>query len=267
MSTNGRLDQGDGGPGDGRDSPLSDQPLLDLLDALVDDRGRVGAAEALGVNYRTIMTCCDSRRVSRQMRQALADFRDGGFVDDGGAEVSDGDGGRGLTEDESQPLEQRVAALEEEGRELRKMIGAQAGQLEELGCRVAQLEQLQQRGESAPVVEPQEPSVWRPPRRGHGLFDAGVVTLEEQPDDAHAFGPAAALVAEWRSLRAGGETQGSRFTGPEPGCAGGNWRWRCSGSSYGPAPGDGTFGRIEKGRPPAVAAGRPGGGAPGTGQG
>ena len=33
--------------------------------------------------------------------------------------------------------------------------------------------------------------------------DAGVVTLEEQPDEAHAFGPAAPLVAEWREIRAG----------------------------------------------------------------
>ncbi len=35
--------------------------------------------------------------------------------------------------------------------------------------------------------------------------DAGVVTLEEQPDEAHAFGPAASLVAEWRKLRIGDE--------------------------------------------------------------
>ena len=32
--------------------------------------------------------------------------------------------------------------------------------------------------------------------------DAGVVTLEEQPDEEHAFGPAAPLVAEWRAVRA-----------------------------------------------------------------
>jgi len=32
--------------------------------------------------------------------------------------------------------------------------------------------------------------------------DTGVVTLEEQPDETHAFGPAAPLVAEWRQIRA-----------------------------------------------------------------
>ena len=42
--------------------------------------------------------------------------------------------------------------------------------------------------------------------------DAGVVTLEEQPDEEHAFGPAAPLVAEWRRVRARGrnESAGSR---------------------------------------------------------
>ena len=60
------------------------------------------------------------------------------------------------------------------------------------------------------MVGDDQPSVWRPPRRGHGLPDAGVATLEEQPDETHAFGPAAALVAEWRQLRTGGDATGSR---------------------------------------------------------
>ena len=53
---------------------------------------------------------------------------------------------------------------------------------------------------------------WRPPRRSHGLPDAGVVTLVEQLDEAHAFGPAAPLVAEWREVwaRTGNESAGSR---------------------------------------------------------
>ena len=37
-----------------------------------------------------------------------------------------------------------------------------------------------------------------------------MVTLEEQPDEEHAFGPAAALVAEWRQLRTGGGQSVSR---------------------------------------------------------
>lgn len=45
------------------------------------------------------------------------------------------------------------------------------------------------------------PGDWRPPRRGHGMPDAGVVTLQEQPDEEHAFGPVAPLVAKWREIR------------------------------------------------------------------
>jgi len=40
--------------------------------------------------------------------------------------------------------------------------------------------------------------------------DAGVVTLEEQLDEDFAFGPAAALVAEWRRLRTAGAQNVSR---------------------------------------------------------
>ena len=40
--------------------------------------------------------------------------------------------------------------------------------------------------------------------------DSGVLTLEEQPDEEHAFGPAAPLVAEWRRLQVGSEQVVSR---------------------------------------------------------
>ena len=193
------------GPSDGVIILLSDEPLLDLLDALVNDRGRVAAAEALGVNYRTMMACYDSRRVSRRMRKALEEFRGAG-TEAGGTEV-DSDGAA----DEVETLRQRVAELEEEARGLRGLVETQACQLEELGRRVAHLvSEAQQRGESEPVVGDDQPSVWRPPRRRHGLPDAGVVTLEEQPDEEHAFGPAAPLVTEWRKLRSGVEALGSR---------------------------------------------------------
>ena len=50
-------------------------------------------------------------------------------------------------------LRQRVAELEEEDRGLRGLVETQAGQLEELGRRVAHLvREAQHRGESEPVV-------------------------------------------------------------------------------------------------------------------
>ena len=204
MRSDERPGEGDAAPVGEQNIPLSDGPLLDLLDALVEQRGKVAASKALGVNYRTMMNCYDSRHVSRRMRQALEEFRDAGEAS--GTEVDD-DGAA----DEVETLRQRVAELEEEARGLRGLVETQAGQLEELGRRVAQLvREAQQSGESEPVAGDNQPSVWRPPRRGHGLPDAGVVTLEEQPDEAHALGPASDLVAEWRELRTGGDATGRR---------------------------------------------------------
>ena len=59
----------------------------------MDDRGRVAAAESLRVNYRTMMNCYDSRRVSRRMRQALAEFLDTSMIDDSGEEIETRKGG------------------------------------------------------------------------------------------------------------------------------------------------------------------------------
>ena len=105
-------------------------------------------------------------------------------------------------------------ALEQENRALRETVEAQAEELEVLRRRVAELaEQARAPGGDDAVASDQgQPGEWRSPRRGHGLPDAGVVTLEEQPGEEHAFGPGAPLVAEWREVRArmGGGSVGSR---------------------------------------------------------
>ena len=109
-------------------------------------------------------------------------------------------------------LEQRVAALEEERRALGETIEAQAEQLAQLERQVSALEEGKRQRDEADAVGDDDDQCrgWRPPPRDHGLPDAGVVTLEEQPDEEHAFGPAAPLVAEWRGLRTADGTTGSR---------------------------------------------------------
>ena len=200
-------------PGTEPDAALSDGPLLDLLDALVEERGRVPAAQVLGVNYRTLALCCDTREVSRRMRRALVEFRDRGGS--GGGETEDGNG-EGPLDGDRAVLRQRLAELEDENAELRDLADDQARQLEELTRRLAALEDSRRPGDAAEGVDAdadddheddQGDNVardWRPPRRRPGMPEAGVVTLEEQTDEEHAFGPAAALVAEWRLLRTGG---------------------------------------------------------------
>ena len=191
-----------------------DALLLDLLDALVSDRGRTATARALGVNYRTLVNCWDSRRVSRRMRQVLEEFRGaGGVGGDIDAEVVDGDPANDM---ESESMEQRVEALEEENRGLLELVEDQARQLDELESRVAALEGSGQHADDTEAVDAGDDQGndlgpdWRPPRRRHGMPDAGVVTVEVQPDEDHAFGPAAPLVAEWRRLRTGSVQNVSR---------------------------------------------------------
>ena len=173
------------------DSPLSDESLLDLLDALVESKGRVAAAETLGVNYRTMMACYESRRVSRRMRRALREFR-GRAADDGGGAVR-----------QAEALGERVAELEEENRELRELVEAQASQLEEAARQMAALEAGEQPEGEAERVESEDGHEPGQPRRGKPEpQDTMVVALEKQQGEDEALGPAGALVEEWRELRA-----------------------------------------------------------------
>ena len=190
----------------GADAPLSDGPLLDLLDALVESRGKVAAAEALRVNYRTMTNCHDSRRVSRRMRRALEEFRDAS-----GVEIEVGDGDDVSTDSQVEALGKRAAELEEENRELRELVEAQAVQLEALQGQIPGLEEEEHSAGDAERVGVAEVDGQRPPsRRGASPLNVGVVTLETRPGEDDAFGPAAGLVAEWRELRTGAVASGGR---------------------------------------------------------
>ena len=185
----------------------------------MEEQGRVPAARVLGVNYRTLSHCCDSRQVSRRMRQALVEFH----AVRGSVEEGVGDAPPNADVDAPR---QRVAELEDENAELRELADEQARQLEELAGRLAALGGRQQSGGDGDVVDVEADAEvdgassgeqgdgvgrdWRPPRRRPGMPDAGVVTMDEHPDEAHTFGPAAPLVAEWRHLRTGSGQNVSR---------------------------------------------------------
>ena len=157
--------------------------------------------------------CYGSRRVSRRMRQALEEFRDAGGVADHEPGDVDGDPSNDM---ESGSLELRVVALEEENHGLRQSVESQGIQLEELARRVAALEGTEEpvvdsdAGQPGDVQGNDQGQDWRPPRRRPGMPDAGVVTLDLQPDEEHAFGQAAPLVKEWRELRVGGDQVAGR---------------------------------------------------------
>ena len=80
--------------------------LLELLDDLVGDRGRVGAADVLGVNYRTLQHCLESRRLSRRMLEALEYYRSSAPVV---VDLPSAAEEAGPEEGQGESLEQRVA--------------------------------------------------------------------------------------------------------------------------------------------------------------
>ena len=201
-------------PGLEPDITLSDGPLCDRLDALVEERGRVPAARVLGVNYRTLALCCNSRQVSLRMRRALLEFRHrgsevGGDAAGGEGEPGDVDGDN-RQDDDVAACRQRVAGLENENFPLRELVDGQARQVEELNRRLAALGGAGQIGDDGEIVavdveaddansQDQGDRVshdWRPPRRRPGMPDAGVVALEEHTDEELAFRPAVPRVAE-----------------------------------------------------------------------
>ena len=175
---------------EGVSGEVQDVQLWDLLTGLVRDRGRVGAARALGVNFRTLVGNVDSGKLSPRMRRALGEM------------VKSGVAAPGQTEEPVGALERRVVSVEEEVEGLRETVEAQVKRLGELEGRLAEMEESGNKaGEPDSDVGEKDSSEWAPPKRAYGLPDAGVVTMEEQPDEGHAFGPAAELVAEWRVLR------------------------------------------------------------------
>ena len=194
MDANERSDEVEGVSG-----KVQDVQLWDLLTGLVRDRGRVGAARALGVNFRTLAGSVDSEKLSPRMRRALGEM------------VKTGVARPGRTEEWVEALERRVASVEEEVEGLHETMEVQAKRLGELDGRLAKLEKSQvEAGKPVSTVGEEGSAAWTPPKRAYGLPDAGVVTAEEQPDEEHAFGSAAELVAEWRELRTGGTGRGNR---------------------------------------------------------
>ena len=53
-----------------------DERLWTVLQGLVDDHGRTGAARVLGVDYRTVMTNLEAGRLSRRMRSAVQAYQE-----------------------------------------------------------------------------------------------------------------------------------------------------------------------------------------------
>lgn len=184
---------------------LRERVLRRFLRELVDKEGKLEAAEALGVNYKTLARHEKSGELTARLSQALEllllsqDQRAG---DEGGGEGQEAD----------LRLEQRVSALEEGmqelGRELRAVSRAggaavasarTAGSVGEPAQAPAVSGGQSQAGAAPPVAGLGLNAQPRPPGRKY----PEIVTVEPAEDDAAVYGDAWPLVQQYRKLRDG----------------------------------------------------------------
>ena len=166
---------------------------LALLDDLVEVRGRKGAAEALGVNRRTLAANVDGGKLTAQMRLALDRVLLLGDVAVAARE-----------EERFAGLERRLEALEETVSgvgemssrldEVDRAVGKAVQRLSGVEERLGEMESSRSTGEAGQTE--------KPVRRSHERPYPDVVTPNPLPDDAAVYGEAAEMVDEWRSLRA-----------------------------------------------------------------
>ena len=173
---------------------MQDAQLMEQLKELARQRGRVKAAQMLGVNFRTLVASIESGKLSRRMREALEKMAktDEGFDD----AAADNDSGE---------LVQRVDALEEEVGSLRQIVEEQEDGMRKLAQRVEKLEATQHEVKWTNSVEGLvvAPKANNPSASELRQTSPYVLSLEPQEEEAQALGPAAALVKEWRMLRTG----------------------------------------------------------------
>ena len=189
-------------PPEARDRREADAQLLALLDDLVLAEGRLKAAQALGVNYRTLVNVVESGRLSRRMRDALERRR-----------LAERETTTAQQWDELRALAQRIERAEQklmamahtpdaddgvelDVRAVARHADAVAQALQTLTRRVARLE----RGQSPRTVAGSEVTAPEPPWAVDDPSRAGVVTDDPHPGEEASYGPGMPAVVEWRRL-------------------------------------------------------------------
>ena len=183
--------------------------LMALLAELVRERGRLGAAEALDLDPRTVAAALKRGTLSRRVRSALerVSTAEEQAEEDWVAEGEPATGRVGLAE--------RMAAVEQEVQEFRELVveGTTALQeehardLRQVERRLARLESLLEGHHATTEAVPDgEPVVGGSAPRQQGAPPVprrqypDLVTREPAGDDAQVYGEAWPLVEEWRAL-------------------------------------------------------------------
>ena len=177
-----------------------------MLREVAETRGKVKAAEALGVSYRTLARAVESGRLTGRMTDALE------------RHLREVRGTPAPKPDQADGLEQRVEQLEVEVAELRTRVGTigtvvgvlQEDQARALGHwerRLARAEARQVAVNGSGVVT--SPGVKGAPEGAGGRLEVRrprrpypqLVTVEPEEGEEHIFGEAMAAITEWRETR------------------------------------------------------------------
>ena len=180
---------------------LEEMRLVALLGDMIEQQGKPGAAETLGVSVRTLGRFEESRRLTRTVAAALE-----AHLLKGGGSAAD------RQRRQAADLAERVAALEKalpEGlaavrQEGQSAVGEQVNTLGELARRVAALEVAgtgaAQATAGTPAGSP-APAVVSPLSRPRRVYPE-LVTDEAEPGEELVYGGAAtAVIVQWREAR------------------------------------------------------------------
>ena len=171
--------------------------LLALLGDMVDDGGKVKAAKALGVNYRTLSRAVESDTLTDRMADALERhlLLGGGFA-------------AAQQRERVESMEKRLAELERDlsGR-LKAVVGEVTALREEqaryrlhMERRLVRLEDGLKGSEVSPQAGAEPEATKRPyvpPRQYPQL-----VTEEAEPGEEEIYGGATSMIVQWRKVRA-----------------------------------------------------------------
>ena len=178
---------------------LEELGLMALLAGMVEERGRIKAAEALGVNYKTLADSIEGGRLSRRMRLALQ------------RRVLEHQHAEALRRERRvEGLEQRVGEVIEDLRRLRQELtvalngwGDNPGErLKDLGSRVDWLEgHWPGEGIIKPKAKGQRPGPRPSTGQGAARLHPEIVTNDPEPGEELVYGDAMSSIEEWRAAR------------------------------------------------------------------
>ena len=176
---------------------LRETRLMALLRDMIDDGGKVKAAKALGVNYRTL----DRAAKLGQLTERMSDALERHLLLGGGSAAAQ-------QRERVDALGKRLAALDEHTRgglealvgEVKALGEAQARSMQYVERRLVALEAGRDGTKGAAAGGPDHEPVkarYVPPREYSQL-----VTLESEPDEERVYGDATLVIVEWRKAKA-----------------------------------------------------------------